>query len=111
MASVRATETTHLWALHKVALQFWVSKLPGALQQEARDVADERRRINLGKLHPLTPSVIKKSAMFRMWTLEQCQALAAKCKPQIFYPGEVMMREGDPGAVMYFLVQGEVCGG
>lgn len=57
MASVKATETTCLWAMHKTTVQFWISKLPAALQTESRELAEDRRRANMYKLFPLTPKV------------------------------------------------------
>ena len=107
-ASVRATETTCLWALHKQALSFWISKLPPPLQVEAREVADERRRANLYKLFPLTARLLKEIPMFQMWSQDHCETLVAKCKPVIFNPGEVIMRQGAPGDFMYFLARGKV---
>ena len=106
-ASLRATETTCLWALHRATLQFWSAKLPPALQTEAREVAAERRRQNLYKLYPLTPDCIRSTALFRSWGVQDCEALAAKCKPMVFNAGEAMVREGAAGDAMYFLAHGK----
>ena len=92
-ASLRAAETTCLWALHEELLLFWISKLPPAVQLEAREVADSRRRSNLYKLYPLTPKLIHEVPMFQMWSEDSCESLASKCKPAVFKAGEVMVRE------------------
>ena len=107
-ASLRAAETTCLWALQKEALRFWISKLPAAAQLEARQVADSRRQANMYKLYPLTPQLVQENAMFRAWARDGCHALIHKCTPKIFTPGEVMIPEGAAGDFMYFLARGDV---
>eukprot|EP00667_Euglena_gracilis_P002882 EG_transcript_2888 len=108
MASVKATETTCLWAMHKTTVQFWISKLPAALQTESRELAEDRRRANMYKLFPLTPKFLKEIPMFQMWNQEHCEMLISKCTPAIFNPGKVIIEEGAPGDFMYFLSRGEV---
>lgn len=81
-------------------------ELYNALHREVqgrRARASQRPRLDLGLN---TTDLVQQVPMFADLSTDQIQKISALLRPRVAVPGEVLVRQGERGAVMYFLSSG-----
>eukprot|EP00906_Rhabdomonas_costata_P027209 RCo038671 len=80
-------------------------------RRKARRVKELSRRLGqhfAPEMRSLEPSILKAIPALSSWTDDQLRGLSRRATPIVYYRGESIFMEGDPGDRMYILHQGTV---
>ena len=66
------------------------------------------RRQNMKRLFPLNARIVQASPAFAHWPLDVVDSIIAAAVPLTFSDGDMIVEEGTPGHMLFFLSRGKV---
>jgi hypothetical protein len=125
ITNLQPARVRYLETMERLGAFMRYQRLPGGLQKRIRDyytyVWEQRMGYDESSiLHDLPPGlhaevslfmkrdIIRKVPFFRDADEELVREIAMQMHPVVYTPGDVIVREGDPGTRMYFIARGRL---
>eukprot|EP00668_Euglena_longa_P001687 GGOE01001992.1.p1 GENE.GGOE01001992.1~~GGOE01001992.1.p1 ORF type:complete len:904 (-),score=194.88 GGOE01001992.1:361-3072(-) len=103
-ASLLCVSRVDCWACSKEVFIFHLKRLPGPV---LRDI-NTSFEANLIKVYKVRPAFLATTTLFLNWDIGVLEELVDELDPVVFYEGQVILRQGDPGVCIYLIARGQV---